>query len=162
MVVPNNHWLSYKKWSFCDVKWGYHHLRKHPYLHGVFQHHQPSQPSTPINGFHNASSPSSGSWSNRQYSLVPWQPKHMTTTCVWYVCEKEKHTNTQQKHGSLAKSLWGCWKIGWFLVSPYLETMTKKTKNQTNSVHFIFMPIAFKSIYPFAHSHGQWKINLNI
>ena len=35
MVVPNNHvnnhWFSYKTWSFWGVKWGYHHSRKHLY-----------------------------------------------------------------------------------------------------------------------------------
>jgi len=34
MVVPNNHGFSYLKWSFWGVKWGYHHLRKHPYSMG--------------------------------------------------------------------------------------------------------------------------------
>ena len=32
MMVPNNHGFSYSKWSFWGVKWGYHHLRKHPYM----------------------------------------------------------------------------------------------------------------------------------
>ena len=32
MVVPNNYWFSYEKLSFWGVKWGYHHLRKYPYV----------------------------------------------------------------------------------------------------------------------------------
>ena len=32
MVVPNNHGFSYTRNDhFRGVKWGYHHLRKHPY-----------------------------------------------------------------------------------------------------------------------------------
>ena len=32
MVVPNNHRFSYLTSSFWGA-WGYHHLRKHPYIH---------------------------------------------------------------------------------------------------------------------------------
>ena len=100
------------------VFWRYHHLRKHPYLHGVFPHHQPSQPSTPINGFHDASSPSSGSWSNRQYSLVPWQPQKMDKQqWVWYVCDcvwkgkTHKHPTKTWEPGNIFVGMLENWMI---------------------------------------------------
>ena len=99
-----------------------------------------------INGF-DASSPSSGSWSNRQYSLVPWQLKKMTTTCacvcvfVWLFWEgkarKEgKHTHKHPtKTWEPGKVLWGCWANNHCFVSPYfVETMAKiNESNQFSS-----------------------------
>ena len=33
MVVPNNHEVFLLKNDHFEVFWGYHHLRKHPYIH---------------------------------------------------------------------------------------------------------------------------------
>ena len=96
---------------------------------------QPSQPSTPINGF-DASSPSSGSWSNRQYSLVPWQPRKTwqqhVCDCVWKGKTRKHPTKTWEP----GKILWGCWRLCFWCLPYLVETTTEKTLKQTNSVHF--------------------------
>ena len=78
MMVPNNHWFSYYKWSFWGGVPRYHHLRKHP-CHINSQHPKPSPEVKTSLSLSSSSAQRVLHLRQRSEGLLSRQPRHSNT-----------------------------------------------------------------------------------